>query len=158
MSAVLDVKDLQVSFHTRNGVVRAVDRVSLKVGAGQTVGIVGNQPMVLAGVLDIDASTVVDLSLPTAEVAKSELAAGIGLQAALVAAGLAAELDHALDDGAQLRRVGGEDLACGGLRTLAEPVLTALSGKPASSRTLGVGNTMAPTSLRLMPVNTTSWI
>lgn len=31
-----------------------------------------------------------DLSLPTAEVAKSELAAGIGLQAALVAAGLAA--------------------------------------------------------------------
>ena len=41
MSAVLDVKDLQVSFHTRNGVVRAVDRVSLKVGAGQTVGIVG---------------------------------------------------------------------------------------------------------------------
>ena len=41
MNAVLDVKDLQVSFHTRNGVVRAVDRVSLKVGAGQTVGIVG---------------------------------------------------------------------------------------------------------------------
>ncbi|MDB6069602.1 MAG: oligopeptide/dipeptide transporter, ATPase subunit [Verrucomicrobiales bacterium] len=41
MSAVLDVKDLQVSFHTRNGVVRAVDKVSLKVEAGQTVGIVG---------------------------------------------------------------------------------------------------------------------
>ena len=41
MSAILEVKDLTVSFHTRNGVVRAVDSVSLQVGAGQTVGIVG---------------------------------------------------------------------------------------------------------------------
>jgi oligopeptide transport system ATP-binding protein len=41
MSAVLDVQNLKVSFHTRNGVVRAVDGVSLKVEAGQTVGIVG---------------------------------------------------------------------------------------------------------------------
>ncbi len=39
--SVLDVKDLQVHFHTRHGVVRAVDGVSLRVEAGQTVGIVG---------------------------------------------------------------------------------------------------------------------
>ncbi len=41
MSAILEVSDLQVSFHTRHGVVRAVDGVSLRVEAGQTVGIVG---------------------------------------------------------------------------------------------------------------------
>ena len=41
MSAVLDVQNLQVFFHTRHGVVRAVDGVSLRVEAGQTVGIVG---------------------------------------------------------------------------------------------------------------------
>ena len=41
MSAILEVKDLSVAFHTRNGVVRAVDGVSLRVEAGQTVGIVG---------------------------------------------------------------------------------------------------------------------
>jgi oligopeptide transport system ATP-binding protein len=41
MSAVLEVDNLQVAFHTRNGVVRAVDGVSLRVEKGQTVGIVG---------------------------------------------------------------------------------------------------------------------
>lgn len=41
MSAILEVRDLSVAFHTRHGVVRAVDGVSLEVGAGQTVGIVG---------------------------------------------------------------------------------------------------------------------
>ena len=41
MSAILEVKDLSVAFHTRHGVVRAVDGVSLRVEAGQTVGIVG---------------------------------------------------------------------------------------------------------------------
>ncbi len=38
---LLHVQDLRVAFHTRNGVVRAVSGVSLKVDKGQTVGIVG---------------------------------------------------------------------------------------------------------------------
>jgi len=37
----LDVRDLRVSFHTRDGVVRAVDGVSFGVAKGQTVGLVG---------------------------------------------------------------------------------------------------------------------
>ena len=41
MNPILGVKDLSVAFHTRHGVVRAVDSVSLRVEAGQTVGIVG---------------------------------------------------------------------------------------------------------------------
>ncbi len=41
MSLVLDVKDLRVAFHTRHGVVRAVDGVSLNVAKGKTTGIVG---------------------------------------------------------------------------------------------------------------------
>jgi oligopeptide transport system ATP-binding protein len=39
--ALLEVKDLKTYFHTRDGIVRAVDGVSFNVEAGQTVGIVG---------------------------------------------------------------------------------------------------------------------
>ncbi len=39
--SVLDVRDLTASFHTRDGIVRAVDGVSFRVGSGETVGIVG---------------------------------------------------------------------------------------------------------------------
>jgi len=41
MPPLLDIQDLKIHFHTRNGVVRAVDGVSLQVQAGEIAGIVG---------------------------------------------------------------------------------------------------------------------
>ena len=38
---LLDIQDLKVSFHTRNGEVRAVDGVNIRVEKGEVVGIVG---------------------------------------------------------------------------------------------------------------------
>ena len=39
--ALLEVKDLRSYFHTREGVVQAVDGVSFEVDTGRTLGIVG---------------------------------------------------------------------------------------------------------------------
>ena len=41
MSALLEIKDLQTSFNTDGGKVRAVDHVNLRIGAGEVVGLVG---------------------------------------------------------------------------------------------------------------------
>ncbi|MCP4847634.1 MAG: ATP-binding cassette domain-containing protein, partial [Verrucomicrobiaceae bacterium] len=38
---LLEVTNLKTHFHTRNGIVRAVDGVSFSLEKGQTVGIVG---------------------------------------------------------------------------------------------------------------------
>jgi oligopeptide transport system ATP-binding protein len=39
--SLLEVEDLRVSFHTRNGIVRAVNGVSFTVEKGETLGVVG---------------------------------------------------------------------------------------------------------------------
>lgn len=41
MNTLLDVKDLSISFRTYRGVLEAIHGVSLTVGAGETIGIVG---------------------------------------------------------------------------------------------------------------------
>ncbi|NBQ88626.1 MAG: ABC transporter ATP-binding protein [Betaproteobacteria bacterium] len=41
MSALLRVEDLSLQFRTRDGLVRALEQVSLEVGRGETVGLVG---------------------------------------------------------------------------------------------------------------------
>ena len=41
--ALLEVKNLSISFHTRNGVTKAVDDVSFSVASGETLAMLANQ-------------------------------------------------------------------------------------------------------------------
>ena len=43
MTPILQVKNLQTHFFTKAGVLKAVDGVSFEIGAGEIVGLVGNQ-------------------------------------------------------------------------------------------------------------------
>ncbi|MBT3916742.1 MAG: ABC transporter ATP-binding protein, partial [Rhodospirillaceae bacterium] len=40
-AAVLKINDLETEFDTRDGIVKAVDKVSYEVGQGETLGVVG---------------------------------------------------------------------------------------------------------------------
>lgn len=37
----LTIRNLEVSFHTREGIIRAVDGIDLAIGPGEIVGLVG---------------------------------------------------------------------------------------------------------------------
>ena len=41
MAKLLEVKNLSVTFHTRKGLVRAVNNLSFSIDAGEVLGIVG---------------------------------------------------------------------------------------------------------------------
>ena len=74
MNTLLDVKDLSISFRTYRGVLEAIHGVSLTVGAGETIGIVGESgcgksvtAQAVMGVKALDDRTlVVRLHSPTA--------------------------------------------------------------------------------------------
>ena len=41
---ILEIEDIHTQFFTREGLVRAVDGVSYRVGRGETLGVVGESP------------------------------------------------------------------------------------------------------------------
>ena len=76
MAALLEIRDLHVSFRTRDGVVRAVDGVSTSLGRGETLGVVGES----GSGKSVTALTVMGLTrLPNAVVGGQVLLDGLDL-------------------------------------------------------------------------------
>ncbi len=74
--ALLEIHDLHVSFETRDGIVRAVDGVSLAVDRGRTLGVVGES----GSGKSVTALTVMGLTrLPNATISGEVLLDGIDL-------------------------------------------------------------------------------
>ena len=73
---LLEVRDLHVSFETRDGTVRAVDGVSLAVDRGRTLGVVGES----GSGKSVTALTVMGLTrLPNATISGEVLLDGVDL-------------------------------------------------------------------------------
>ena len=76
--ALLDIRDLHVSFETRDGLVHAVDGVSLAVDRGRTLGVVGES----GSGKSVTALTVMGLTrLPNATISGQVLLDGVDLLA-----------------------------------------------------------------------------
>jgi peptide/nickel transport system ATP-binding protein len=76
VAALLDIRDLRVSFRTRDGVVHAVDGVSTSVDRGKTLGLVGES----GSGKSVTALSVIGLTrLPNAEVSGQVLFDGTDL-------------------------------------------------------------------------------
>jgi ABC-type sugar transport system ATPase subunit len=74
-SSVLEVRDLSAAFFTRRGVVRAVNGVSFSIGAGQTLGLVGESGCgktttlrLIAGLESPDAGTILIGGVPVNDI------------------------------------------------------------------------------------------
>jgi peptide/nickel transport system ATP-binding protein len=75
---LLEIRDLHVSFETRDGIVRAVDGVSLSVDRGRTLGVVGES----GSGKSVTALTVMGLTrLPSATITGEVLLDGVDLLA-----------------------------------------------------------------------------
>lgn len=70
MSTLLDVRNLQMSYHTDGGTVRAVDDVSFKVNKGEVVGIVGESG---CGKTAVSLSILRLLPMPPADIENGEI-------------------------------------------------------------------------------------
>ena len=68
-SPVLDVRDLTLEFHTRRGVLTALDRVSFEIGRGEVLGVVGESG---AG-KSVTGSAVIGLIDPPGKIAGGEV-------------------------------------------------------------------------------------
>ncbi|HMO29356.1 ABC transporter ATP-binding protein [Enterovirga sp.] len=66
---VLDVRDLTVEFHTRRGVLTALDRISFEIGRGEVLGVVGESG---AG-KSVTGSAVIGLIDPPGKIATGEV-------------------------------------------------------------------------------------